>query len=611
MGDIYDEFESDLRRWREGYRDRPDLELQRLLLLALEREQLVTVAYRNELMKERIEEQDLSTDLKEAFAHSLAWAWKDEELHAIYTRGLLIRLGNFSLKVRALVQQLAGAIGGWSSSVEQHVRWSRAPMSRAIAKLVVVLGRLSGKVPLAVRRELRYLSFGEFCRMQVDAERTAALCWKRLWELSGEVPRVEERAREEFSRMWADEESHGRVFEIIASAIESGAEEGRVIEQLREAGEFFLPRAQRSGALAHHPLGSGGRVIVLQGDEELSQSEALGKVLGDVGLEASLREKARSLGKKVSELTIVVKVTFMMGYDRGHPESITHPGLIEDLARRLLDLGANEILVGDGRNLYDRFFHNRAVADVACYFGLDSPLYQIVDMTDDQVAHAYPRGTSGGTLSRSWRDADFRIVVAKMRSHPVDFTHLCLGGLEGLAGRLDSFLFFERQAHRDTALLMPLTEFPPDLAVIDGYESAADGLVGIIACPFPPAPRRLYAGRDALAVDLVASRHLGLERPRDSFILDAACHWFGDPTPRIEIVGPDEPVNGWRHPHHNELTALLSLVANPVYQFLSFRGGAFLPPMDEDAFPRKQRDGIVLRLERRAIQSLLGMRRGA
>ena len=37
LGEIYDEFERDLRRWRERYRDRPELELQRLLLLALDR----------------------------------------------------------------------------------------------------------------------------------------------------------------------------------------------------------------------------------------------------------------------------------------------------------------------------------------------------------------------------------------------------------------------------------------------------------------------------------------------------------------------------------------------------------------------------------------------
>jgi uncharacterized protein (DUF362 family) len=608
LGEIYDEFERDLSRWRKRYREEPEAELQHLLLLALEREQLVTVAYRNELMKERIEEQDLPGDLKEIFAHALGWAWKDEELHAIYTRGLLIRLARPSMKLRAVAQQLAGMVGGWSSSVEQHVPWSRAPLSRAIAKLTVVVGRLAGKVPRAVRRELRYLSFRDFCRMQVDAERTAALCWKRLWELAPAVDALDESTREEFRRMWADEESHGRVFEVLASSLAGPLSRDRAIEELRRAGEFFLPRPHRAGALARHPLGSGGRVVVLQGNDQIPQTQALRRILGEVGLERILRGMAAILGKRVSDLVIHVKVTVMMGYDRRHLETITHPELVEGLARRLRELGASEILVGDGRNLYDRFFHHRTVAEVASYFGLESPLYRVVDLTEDQVPHTYPRGTAEGTVSRSWRDADFRIVFAKMRSHPVDFTHLALGGLEGLGGRLESFLFFERQAHRDTAILMPLTEFPPDLALIDGYESAPDGLVGIIACPEPRRPRRLYAGSDALAVDLVASRHLGLERPRESFLLDAACHWFGDPTAETAVVGPDEPVAGWRHPHHNELAALLSLVANPMYQFASFRGGAFLPPMDERAFPRKQREGALLCCERRGIQWLLGMR---
>ncbi|HEY7700160.1 MAG TPA: hypothetical protein VIE88_17170, partial [Vicinamibacteria bacterium] len=71
MGEIYDEFVRDLSRWRERCRDRPELERERLLLLALEREQLVTVAYRTELMKERIAEQDLPPGLKGVFAHSL------------------------------------------------------------------------------------------------------------------------------------------------------------------------------------------------------------------------------------------------------------------------------------------------------------------------------------------------------------------------------------------------------------------------------------------------------------------------------------------------------------------------------------------------------------
>ena len=154
---------------------------------------------------------------------------------------------------------------------------------------------------------------------------------------------------------------------------------------------------------------------------------------------------------------------------------------------------------------------------------------------------------------------------------------------------------------------MPLTEFPPDFALIDGYASAADGLVGIIACPRFPKPRRLYAGADALAVDMVATRHMGLANPRASVVLDSACHWFGDPTDAIEVIGTDEPVSPWRSPYVNGWTSFLSLLANPVYQFASTRGETFLPPMDAEAFPPKNAASSIVRVERALLRKLLGM----
>ena len=99
MGAIDEEFEETLSGLREKFRARPERELEQLLLLALEREQLVTVAYRNNLMSHRLdglgglEETSLDPELIRVFKHSLAWAWKDEQMHAIYTRGLLFRWG--------------------------------------------------------------------------------------------------------------------------------------------------------------------------------------------------------------------------------------------------------------------------------------------------------------------------------------------------------------------------------------------------------------------------------------------------------------------------------------------------------------------------------------
>ncbi len=503
------------------------------------------------------------------------------------------------------MQQTSGALAGWSSSVQQHARWSQAPLSRLLAGIVVFMGNLAGKVPRGVQEQLRFLSLRDFCHMQVDAEKTAAACWQRLAELAEKTSTIDARARAEIERMWQDEERHRRMFDVLTSSLEDGG--GDPVEKLREVSEFFLPREHRSGELGRNPLGSGGRVHVLEGEASLDKIRALREVLERSGLGSALRAKSHDLGKPLEEFRVLVKPTFMLGYDRRHRAILTDPELVEELARFLVQLGVCEVLVGEGRNIYDAFCEHRSVHEVASYFGFQSSLHRIVDLTDDQVPHTHPRGMAQDTVARSWRDADFRISFSKLRSHPVDFTHLCLGGLQGIGARLEDFLFLERQAHRDTALLMPLTEFPPDFALIDGYDSAADGLIGIIACPNPPRPRRFYAGADALAVDLVATRHLGLENPRDSMVLDAACHWFGDPTPELSVIGPDEPVSPWRSPYHNEVTTVLSLLASPVYQLASHRGAAFLPPMDEDAFPLKSRGGWPLRLERLLLRKLLGM----
>jgi hypothetical protein len=195
-----------------------------------------------------------------------------------------------------------------------------------------------------------------------------------------------------------------------------------------------------------------------------------------------------------------------------------------------------------------------------------------------------------------------------MRSHPVDMVSLTLGNLEWVGGRCDEYLFAERKAQRETALMMLLDEFPPHFALLDGYDEAADGLAGVMGCPRPPAPRRLYAAADALALDLVAARHLGLKDPHRSRQLQAACQWFGDPTGRTRLAGPDEPVAGWRSPYHSEVSALLSFFAYPVYQFGSGRGTLFVPEMDEAAFPPICPPGRGLRLVRRCLQALLGLR---
>src|SRR3954467_13903822 len=99
-------------------------------------------------------------------------------MHAIYLRGAILRLGSRSLRARAYLRQVAGAIAGWASSVQPHARWRQAPSARAPAALAVGAlgggaGTLTGQGPQDVRKHLRYGPFRDFCRFNVDAELTA------------------------------------------------------------------------------------------------------------------------------------------------------------------------------------------------------------------------------------------------------------------------------------------------------------------------------------------------------------------------------------------------------------------------------------------------------
>src|SRR6266536_1819827 len=104
----------------------------------------------------------LPPEAREVIRHALLWAWKDEEMHAVYIRGAILRLGSPWLRVRAWLRQFAGAIGGWSGSIRQHARWTQAPLSRALATFNTWAGTLLGQVPADVRQHLQYGPFRNF-----------------------------------------------------------------------------------------------------------------------------------------------------------------------------------------------------------------------------------------------------------------------------------------------------------------------------------------------------------------------------------------------------------------------------------------------------------------
>jgi uncharacterized protein (DUF362 family) len=612
VGNVYEEFQSELEGWRRKYAGRPEREIRRLFLLALEREEIVSIAYSEDVILRRLARTQLDAEIRDLIHHALVWAWKDEQMHAIYVRGALMKSSNARLRALAFLRQMSGIVGGWAASVRQHVPFRDAPLSRSLATFIAWAGYLMGQVPKDVWPHLDYRPFRDYCLYNVDAERTAWLCFKRVIELArnhAETAAMEE----DFRRAQEDEDRHSRIFEIIAHALDENdqlmADEtaDSLAEKIGEVGEVFLPRSRRHNLAAENPLGSGGRVFVLRGETKEEKIPLLNRLLDEAGLKTLIEERARETNRRISDIRVAIKPTFMLGYHRKDLSTITDTELLTELAVYLRRLGCADVAVVEARNIYDQFYKNRAVADVARYFHISSPHFRLVDSSEEQVQHQYERGLAQYTVGRTWKEADFRITFGKMRSHPVEMVYLTIGNLEGLGDRCDKFFFVERQAQRETALMMLIDEFPPHFALIDAYDSAADGLMGMMGCPRPRSPRRLYGGADALAVDMVAARQMGMSDPRDSSLIRAAGHWFGNPR-NIEVVGCDEALRDWRGPYHNEWSTLLSLFAYPVYEFASSRGAVFVPEMDEEAFPTVEKEGRILRLRRRSLQAFLGLR---
>ncbi|MBC7821583.1 MAG: DUF362 domain-containing protein [Planctomycetaceae bacterium] len=616
MGAIYEEFLRELESLGRKHAGHPKRELIDLFLMALENEEIVAIAYRESVMAARLRAMPLPDDVRELIRHALIWAWKDEEMHAIYIRGAILKLGNRWLRWKAFARQTAGSIGGWAASVQQHVRWRDCPLARSLSGLITGAGILFGAVPREVREHLQYGSFRRFCLFNIEAERTAWMCWSRILALAETQPDVPTTLLEDFRTILADEDRHHRLFAILAECVDEenrlaeGITPQLLAERISTVGEFFLPRSHRGASVADNPLGAGGVVRVIGGTTADEKRPLFRRLLNEAALTELIAERCRKTNKPASELRVAIKTNFMMGTHQTDRAHLIDRELIAELADVLHEHGCREVAVLENRNIYDSFHSGRTVREVARYFGYESPRYRLVDLFEEQVPHHFGRGVGQHSVGQTWRDADLRITFGKMRSHPVEMVYLSMATLEALGARCEEYIFTERQAHRETALMMLLSDFPPHFALLDAYDQAADGLAGVMGCRRPKSPRRLYAATDALALDLVAARHMGVREVRVSQLLRTAIHWFGDPTPRMEVRGPDEPLPDWRGPYHSDLSTLLSFMAYPVYEHGSGRGALFVSKMDRDAFPPLAPESSMLRLGRHFTRAVLGLKGG-
>jgi hypothetical protein len=383
-----------------------------------------------------------------------------------------------------------------------------------------------------------------------------------------------------------------------------------LIRQIKEVSDYFLPREFRNLDPEAAPLGHGGKVFVSEAPENTDKKDAWINAMEESDLLESLQAACERLNKSPEQLDIAVKVTFIMGTQKRDLSPVNDPETVGQFAAWLQSNGFRNIAVLESDNIYDHFFDNREAGQVGAYFGFGSEHYRMVNIGQDLEPHRYTRGMGAYAVCKTWKDADFRITFGKLRSHPTELAMIGLGNLEWMGSRIEEFIFLDRQANRHTVLMMLLDDFPVHYSLVEGYDNCPDGLIGMMGCKNPVHPRRFYLGKDALAVDMVAARHMGMKVLPQSGMLNAVRQWFGGWSTGIEVQGTDEPIKDWRNPVENRLWSMLSLMSFPMYMLFSNRGSYFIAEMDETAFPPKSKPGFKTRNFRKLNRRIIGLHFG-
>jgi uncharacterized protein (DUF362 family) len=592
-----------LERWRRELAGRPAAERERLLLLALEREQIVAVAYREEAVAGRVAGLDVGDAARALIRQTLMWIWKDEQLHAEYLRGLLLDSGGLTSSLVVYGRQIQGALSGWTSATATQRRAQSAPLRAGAAGVLIAVARGLHRMPEALSRELRYQTFRRYCALNVALEASAEFAYRRLVQVA-----ASEEERAAFDRIRGDEARHTRAFRLLTDVLTSddhlvaGLSAQRLAGQLSEISPWFLPAAQRAtdtGPAPPRSFGSRAPVVVRSGRADSDKAAVLEQCLDRAGL------GALASGASLA----AIRVSFMLGYDRDDRSNINDPELVDILARYLRRHGAGDVAVLEAPTVYGNLFANRSVASVASYFGFDSPAYRIVDIGEDLRACAFDRGFVQEAISGTWLDSDLRIVMPKLRTDPTEFAHLSLSTLEGSTGAIDATFYAGRRTDFRSATMMLLDVAPPDFAVVDAWAPVAEGPFGVMGCHHPAEIRHIYAGRDALAVDEAVLADLGIADARRAPIVAQAYHWFGlDPAPLTVDGARPRLGQELRGAHASVLLRGLGAIGYPVYVYLSNRGELFVPAMDTAAFPPTLSPGAVTRAVRWLSQRAFGLR---
>jgi hypothetical protein len=319
---------------------------------------------------------------------------------------------------------------------------------------------------------------------------------------------------DDFCRVADDEARHAQVFTILADALTDDdslrpdVSEIALARQLEDAGESFLPHALRRRHGVRNPLGSGAEVVVVQETTARRPDDRLRDLLRDSALPRVLQDRARVRGAGLLRVAVKLCSRARDGHDAA---AETH--FLEQLARALLEGSPSEVAILVDASAARPM--NGSLTPGAEHQEWAGPFLRRVECSVDQVRYAYSRGLGQYTVARTWRDADVRIICVDAR--PSD-TYSLLGAVEGIGGPCGDFDSPQRQAERETAIMMVLEDFPPHFCLLRASSGGGDSY---------RSSQYLYMSEDMLAVDRVAATELGAGTRDSERVRRTADQWFG------------------------------------------------------------------------------------
>ena len=318
----------------------------------------------------------------------------------------------------------------------------------------------------------------------------------------------------------------------------------RCIIRVRDpSGEQCLALEEDMELMRLEAINSNTKVTVASIKNAESKYEALDRVLDETGFDALVEDQLAATGKTKADFSIVIKPNFMFAYNKRDRTTFTDPELVGHLVKRLRAAGFEKIAVVEAQSTYGEYFDKRSVEEMAQYLGFDGEAgYEIIDMTKDALdRQQFGPHLGNHPVSRSWRDADFRISFAKNKTHAYSYYTLTLKNIYGALPLANKFKEYhcDRDIYHTT--MEYLTAFPVHYGLIDAYVSA-DGPFGIFADTRPNKTYTIIGGADMVAVDWVGASKMGID-PMISKYMSLAVEAFG--KPEIHLIGDRRQYRPW------------------------------------------------------------------